>query len=86
MAFDAQDFELMKSLRKAVREAGELTTAKLDQIRLQNEKQIANDERMIEAFNRMARAIEGLAHEVHELREDLTPSIDKPRRLPPPQR
>ena len=86
MAFDAQDFELMKSLRKAVRETGELTAAKLEQIRLQNEKQLANDDRLIAAFNRMAAAVEGLAKEVRELREDLTPSIDKPKRLPPPQR
>jgi hypothetical protein len=86
MPFDSQDFELMKSLRKATREAGEATAAKLEQIRLQNEKQLSNDERLIEAFNRLARAVEGLADEVRELREDLTPSIDKPRRLPPPAR
>ncbi|TAL30306.1 MAG: hypothetical protein EPN97_12860 [Alphaproteobacteria bacterium] len=84
MPFDSQDFELMKSLRKAVRETGEATAAKLEQLRLQNEKQLANDERLIEAFNRMSRAVEQLAHEVRELREDLKPSIDKPRRLPPP--
>lgn len=86
MAFDSQDFELMKSLRKAVRETGEANAAKLEQLRLQNEKQLVNDERLIEAFNRVARAVEGLAHEVRELREDLTPSIDKPKRLPPPAR
>lgn len=85
MPFDSQDFELMKSLRKAVREAGELTSAKLDQLRQQNDKGLANDERLIEAFNRMSRAVEGLAHEVRALREDLKPSIDKPKRLPPPQ-
>jgi hypothetical protein len=84
MPFDSQDFELMKSVRKTIREAGEMTATQLDALRKQGERGLANDERMIEAFNRMASAMENLTREVRQLREDLTPAIDKPKRLPPP--
>lgn len=92
MALDSQDFNLMKSLRTAVRETGEATVKKMDEVVVQqralleaSRKSLTNDEKLIDAFNRMATAIDGLASEVRQLREDLTPPLEKPK-LPAPQR
>lgn len=91
MALDSQDFELLKTLRAATREAGDKTAQRLDvvidaQKRLltASEKALGNDDKLVAAFNRMATAIEGLAKEVRGLREDLSPPVDKPK-LPAPQ-
>lgn len=93
MALDSQDFELMKSLRAAMRESGDKTVQRLDlvidvqkKLLASSEKALANDDRLVAAFNRMASAIEGLTQEVRGLREDLSPAVDKPKRLPPPQK
>lgn len=92
MAFDATDFKLMKSVRDNVREAGETTARKLDEVVASqreilkaSQKSLSNDERLLDAFNRMARAVESLAEEVRGLREDLSPPVEKPK-LPAPQR
>jgi hypothetical protein len=92
MALDSQDFELMKTVRAAVRETGQVTAKKLDEVvaaqralLAASEKSLNNDQRLIEAFNRMATAIDGLASEVRALREDLSPPVDKPK-LPIPRR
>ena len=92
MALDANDYNLLKSLRNTTREAGEATAKRLDDLVTAqralvkaSEKSLSNDERLIEAFNRMAAAVETLASEVKQLRDDLTPAVDKPKRLPQPQ-
>jgi hypothetical protein len=92
MALDSQDFELMKSVRAVTREAGEKTAQRLDividaqkKLLASSEKALANDDRLVAAFNRMATAIEGLTQEVKGLREDLSPAVDKPKRLPAPE-
>jgi hypothetical protein len=91
MALDSQDFELLKTMRTATREAGEKTVLRLDavvdaqkKLLAASEKALANDDKLVAAFNRMATAIEGLAKEVRGLREDLSPPVDKPK-LPAPQ-
>jgi hypothetical protein len=91
MALDGSDFELLKSIRKTMRETGETTGQKIERV-LEAErdllsvakKSLGNDERLIEAFNRMAGALEELTGEVRALRADLTPPIDKPKKLPLP--
>lgn len=45
---------------------------------------LKNDEKMAEAFNRVATALEGLTAEIRGLRADLNPSLDKTRKLPAP--
>ncbi len=92
MALDANDYNLLKSLRNATRETGEATAQRLDKIVdaqrtliSATEKSLGNDERLIEAFNRMAEAVDNLASEVKQLRADLAPPVDKPKRLPQPQ-
>lgn len=91
MALDSQDFELLKTLRAATREAGEKTAQRLDavvdaqrKLLAASEKALGNDDKLVAAFNRMAMAMESLAKEVRGLREDLSPPVDKPK-LPAPQ-
>lgn len=86
MALDAQDFELMKSLRAATRETGADTANRLDRViegqrklLAVTEKSLTNDDRLLDAFNRMAQAMENLASEVRQLRQDLTPPLEKPK-------
>jgi len=69
--------ELLEGLRKDVRRAAKKAEASQDQ-------SLKNDERMIEAFTRVAQAMEALTKEVKGLREDINPSMDKPKKLPQP--
>lgn len=49
-----------------------------------NDTQTANQRAILDAFNRMASSIDGLAREVRGLREELSPkTLDKPK-LPTP--
>jgi hypothetical protein len=92
MALDSQDFELLKTLRAATREAGEKVAQRLDtvvdaqkKLLAASEKALSNDDKLVAAFNRMATAIEGLTKEVRGLREDLSPPLDKPKLAAPQQ-
>jgi len=80
MALDSSDFQLIKSLRDAVRE-GDAATANL--LRKMIEKNMETQTQNAQAFNRIATALESLAKEVKGLREDLAPQLEKPK-LPPP--
>lgn len=71
MALDNSDFELIKSLRKAVREGDDISHRLLRELNARAEEQLVQQGEMIKAFNRVADALEGL-------REDLTPKMDKP--------
>lgn len=70
MALDQSDFELIKSLRKAVRDGDEISHRLLRDLNTRMEEQLAQQREMVRAFNRVADAIEGL-------REDLSPKLDK---------
>ncbi len=70
MALDGSDFELIKSLRKALRDGDEISHRLLRDLNARAEEQIAQQREMITAFNRVADAIEGL-------RDDLAPKLDK---------
>jgi hypothetical protein len=84
MPMDKQDYDLVKELRELLRENGNASSRKLDLLLRTSEASLKNDERLIEAFNRVAVALEHVAGEVRELHEELSPSIDKPKRLPAP--
>lgn len=71
MALDNSDFELIKSLRKAVRDGDDISHRLLRELNARAEEQLVQQREMIKAFNRVADALEGL-------REDLTPKMDKP--------
>lgn len=71
MALDSDDFELIKSLRKAVRDGDEISHRLLRDLNARAEAQLEQQREMVKAFNRVADALEGL-------REDLTPKMDKP--------
>jgi len=71
MALDASDFDLVKSLRKAVRDGDEVTHRLLRTLNQHMEESNARQRELVQAFNRMADAIEGL-------RADLAPKLDKP--------
>lgn len=92
MALDASDFELLKSIRRIIRETGEATGAKIDRVHETErallaamEKSLQNDERIIAAFNRLAGATEALTEEIRGLRGDITPPVEKPKKLAPPR-
>jgi len=70
MALDSSDFELIKSLRKAVRDGDEISHGLLRNLNARMEEQLAQQREMTKAFNRVADAIEGL-------RADLAPKLDK---------
>jgi len=62
--------ELLRGLRKDMRKASRQSQE--------------TDKQLIEAFTRVASAIEKLTAEVRGLREDLSPQLDKPKKLPAP--
>jgi hypothetical protein len=67
--------------RQASRKCDELQK----QVRRVEETQQSNQRALLNTFNRMAEAIEGLTREVRAMREDLAPKkIDKPK-LPTPE-
>ena len=69
--------ELLQKLRRDLHKATK-------EIVKAQEKGLKNDAQMIDAFNRVAKAMEGLTEEVKGLRADLNPQLDKPGRLPGP--
>lgn len=60
-----------------VRNGTKKTAAELEKLNRKTDQALENDKQMIEAFNRMARAVESLATEVKGLRNDLAPKIEK---------
>jgi len=85
MALDQQDYQMMKSIRDAVR-AGDEVMANL--LRQMNERDAKTQSAMVDAFNKVAKQLETLTTEIRELRSDLAPKLDKkkvPRLLEPKQ-
>ncbi|MDE1151983.1 MAG: hypothetical protein PW788_05530 [Micavibrio sp.] len=80
MSLDGQDYEMMKSIRKAIREGDEITANLLRQM---NERQLKAQQDQTAAFNRVAAALENLTTEVRALRQDMSPQLDK-QKLPAP--
>lgn len=83
--FDDDDYyldttdELLQKLRRDLHKATK-------EIVKAQEKGLKNDAQMLDAFNRVAKAMEALTEEVKGLRADLNPTLDKPGRLPGPAR
>ncbi len=80
MPLDSQDFELLKSIRKALRDGDEITTNMLRQMVDANNK---NSAATAAAFNRVAAAMENLTEEIRGLRRDLAPDLEKKKLSPP---
>lgn len=81
MALDTNDFNLLKSLRNAVREGDEINANLLRQLIKKNDEAQA---KTADAFNRVADALAALTDEVKGLRADLNPQMDKAK-LPVPK-
>lgn len=62
-----------------VRNGARKTAAELEKLNRKADQALENDKLLIEAFNRMAKAVESLASEVRGLRSDLSPKIEKKR-------
>lgn len=82
MSLDTTDFNLLKSLRNAVREGDEVNANLLRQLIRKNEEGQA---KTADAFNRVADALAALTAEVKGLRADLNPQMDKAK-LPAPKK
>lgn len=76
MPMDKQDYELVKTLRDAVRNGDDVTHSLLRQL---NQRQEKSDAAMVSAFNNIAKAVQSLSEEISGLRADLAPQIDKPK-------
>jgi len=84
MPLDSQDFELIKTLRKAVRDGNERTARLLQRMIERQDADAATQKEMLAAFNRVADNLAALTDAVNGLREDLTPKMDKPTLRRPP--
>lgn len=81
MSLDSADFNLLKSLRAAVRDGDEINANLLRQLIRKNDEAQA---KTADAFNRVADALQALTDEVKGLRADLSPQMDKAK-LPAPK-
>ncbi|MBI1214781.1 MAG: hypothetical protein GC185_03055 [Alphaproteobacteria bacterium] len=82
MALDSQDFELLKTIRKAIREGDALTHDFMKRAAQREAQSLQVQQQMLEAFNRLAVQMETLTAEVREMRRELTPPLEKPKRGP----
>jgi hypothetical protein len=84
---DKQDFDLVKALRRSVVEGNEDTARLLSAIVAREKRSAEVQEKMLEAFNRLAAQMEVLTQEVSEMRREMTPPLDKPKRglMPAPK-
>ncbi len=80
MPLDSQDFELLKSIRKALRDGDEITANMMRQMMEANNKSSAQT---AAAFNRVAAAMETLTEEIRGLRRDIAPDLEKKKLSPP---
>ncbi|HYD18782.1 MAG TPA: hypothetical protein VEF76_09925 [Patescibacteria group bacterium] len=76
MPMDKQDYDMVKSLRDAVRSGDDITHNLLRQL---NQRQEKSDAQMVTAFNNVATALRELGDEIKGLRRDLAPELDKPK-------
>ncbi len=83
MPMDKEDYDLVKTLRDAVRNGDEVTHNLLRQL---NQRQEKSDAAMVSAFNNIAKAIQTLGEEISGLRGDLAPQLDKPKLVSPSKR
>jgi hypothetical protein len=75
MGMDSSDYRLVQDIKSANQEM----LGELKQISRQQERALENDARMMDAFARVVRALEGLQEEMSGLRKDITPPLDKPK-------
>ncbi|HRI77246.1 MAG: hypothetical protein H3C49_06630 [Alphaproteobacteria bacterium] len=78
MPMDSTDLKVVRGILEAVRSGDEVTHQLL---RLLKEQSVKNDAGTAKAFNRVADALEAMTAEIRGLREDLKPSMQKPRAL-----
>lgn len=76
MPMDKQDYDLVRTLRDAVRSGDETTHNLLRQL---NQRQEKSDAAIVSAFNNIAKAVQTLSEEISGLRRDLAPQLDKPK-------
>jgi len=82
MPMDSTDLKVVREILAAVRNGDEVTQNLLRRLNDQLEQGAKHDRETAQAFNRVAAALEKMTDEIRGLREDLTPRIDKPKKLP----
>ncbi len=73
MSLAYEDWKLLQDIRDIAQMGNKL----LERIEKNSAASIKNETDLITAFNHVAESIENLAKEVHALRNDLTPNLDK---------
>ncbi|MDP2205083.1 MAG: hypothetical protein Q8K65_02130 [Alphaproteobacteria bacterium] len=81
MPMDSTDLKVVREILAAVRNGDDVTQKLLRRLSDQLEKSADNDREIARAFNRTAEALERMTAEIRGLREDLTPSLEKPKKL-----
>lgn len=67
-----------------VRNGVKSTANGVKDLNAKQDKALANDKAILDAFNKLGQQIERLTREVKGLREDLNPQLDKKAKLPSP--
>lgn len=80
MPMDSTDLKVVREILAAVR-SGDETTHKL--LRAAREQHDKSNAELAKAFNRVADSLDGMTRELRALREDLKPSLKKPRLASP---
>lgn len=81
MPMDNTDLKLVREILAAIRSGDETTHKLLRRLGEQMERGADADRDLVRAFNRTAEALEKMTGEIRALREDLTPSLEKPKKL-----
>jgi chromosome segregation ATPase len=81
MPMDSVDLKVVREILAAVRSGDEVTQKLLRRLGDQLEKSADTDREIARAFNRTADALDRMTAEIHALREDLTPALEKPKKL-----
>lgn len=82
MPMDSTDLKVVREILAAVRSGDEVTHKLLRAAREQHDK---SNVELAKAFNRVADSLDGMTRELRALREDLKPSLRKPK-LSSPQK
>ncbi len=74
----------LERIGEKVEEARRKTSDELRDMRKGMTDSAKMQEKLLEAFNRMTLVLESLSEDIKGLRNDLNPTLDKPKKLPAP--
>lgn len=64
-----------------VREGSQNSARELERLNSKMDQSLANDKALLEVFKKVSQQLDTLTTEIRNLREDLNPRLDKPRKL-----